>query len=194
MKAVTITIGLLALVMVAKAKEKTSESDSEGSETTGVMLNSVALKVPSKYLNKVYLAFKKIKNLYGKDFTKEIEKVYRYETGHFDSTQFKNGYSPGMVATKNVFPYGWSSLQTFAKDNGYLPSQFGTFTIYVAREGKNFTYVKFPSIESSVLFVAWFLKNIRNGVVKYWNSTDETEANEYQETLNLIIPRISNIL
>jgi len=192
MKAVTITIGLLALVMIAKAKKpNTTESESL---PTGVMLNSIALKVPSKYLNKVYLAFKKIKDIYGKEFTKEIEKVYRYETGHFNSTQFKNGYSPGMVATKNTFPFGWSSLETFARDNGYLPSQFGTFTIYVAREGKNFTYVKFPSLESSVLFVAWFLKNIRNGVVKYWNTTNEAKANEYQATLNQIIPRISNIL
>jgi hypothetical protein len=193
MKAVTITLGLLALVMVAKAKKPDTTNTESESLPTGVMLNSLALKVPSKYMNKVYLAFKKIKDIYGKEFTKEIEKVYRYETGHFDSTQFKNGYSPGMVAQNNTFPFGWTSLQTFAKENGLLPSQFGTFTIFVQREGRNFTYVKFPSIDSSVSFVAWFLKNIRNGVVKYWNTTNEAKANEYQATLNQIIPRISNL-
>ena len=40
------------------------------------------------------------------------------------------------------------------------------------------------------MFTAWFIKNVRNGVVKYWNSLDEAEANRYEEQLKLIKPRI----
>lgn len=190
MNMVTIGLGALALIM---AKKKAMANDSEESGIT-VNLNAQELNVPSQYVNKVYLALKKVADTYGKEYAKDIERVMRLETGHFKSSQFKNGYSGGMVASSNTFPYGWKSLQNFAYENGYLPSEFSTYTIFVEREGKNYTYVKFPSIQASILFTAWFIKNVRNGVAKYWNSLDEAEANRYREQLNLIKPRIVNTL
>jgi hypothetical protein len=187
---VTITLGVLTLLGIAKGKNS-AESSSTSSET--INLNAQALKVPSQYLNDVYQGLKRVKNLYGKEYAKKIEQVFRLETGHFTSSQFKNGYTGGMVAQKNSFPYGWSSLEKFAKEKGILPSQFSTYTIYVQRDGNFFMYVKFPNIEDSILFTAWFIKTIRNGRVGHWNSLDESTASNYENSLIGIIPRISNL-
>ena len=131
---VTITLGILTILGIAKGKKSSDSSSSSSSET--INLNSQALNVPSQYLNDVYQGLKRVKNIYGKDYAKKIEQVFRLETGHFKSSQFKNGFSGGMVASKNTFPYGWSSLEKFARENSILPSKFSTYTIYVERDGK----------------------------------------------------------
>ena len=62
-------------------------------------------------------AFKKIYNEFGREKTQRLEQLFRWETSHFRSGQFKGGFSPGMEPSPNtnrVFPFGWTSLKKFA--------------------------------------------------------------------------------
>jgi len=128
---------------------------------------------------------------YDKAFVADIERLFRLETAHFKSGQFKKGYSPGMVATGMIFPYGWSSLKTFASAMN-LPS--GLFPITPPFPPSGFKYVMFPDFLSSIAFVAWFIKNKRGGVVEQWNSLDPATASRYRAKLNEIKSRITNTL
>lgn len=128
--------------------------------------------------------FPKLAEQYGTEYTRNIEKLFRYETGHFKSRQFLAGYSPGMVATKNNFPFGWASLQEFVQANpkykdGYSLKSFDT-------DAGQKSYVGFPSLEASANFVAWFLKTKRGGNVGLWNSTDPGEASAYLANLQRV--------
>jgi len=135
--------------------------------------------------NDIRAAFEELSRNYGRDFANKIEKLYRLETGHFESDQFKEGNSPGMVARKTTYPFGWSSLDEFARANSIDGHKFGigsTFTV----KGKNYRYVTFPDFKTSLDFVAWFIRNKRGGVVQKWNSLDPTESAKYLNSLNSI--------
>lgn len=128
---------------------------------------------------------------YSRDYVADIERLFRLETAHFKSGQFQKGYSPGMVASGMVYPWGWSSLKTFASAMNLSPDQF-KITPPFAPSG--FKYVMFPDFIYSLAFVAWFIKNKRNGVVENWNSLDTAKANAYRAKLNQITPKIVNSL
>ena len=130
-------------------------------------------------------AFVNLKNNFGLEFAKKIEQLFRWETGHFTSDQFKEGFSPGMVATKTTYPFGWASLDEFNKQNSIDGRRYGIGRTFVVK-GKNFRYVKFPNFTTAVNFVSWFIRNKRGGVVQKWNSLDTTASNKYLSDLNTI--------
>ncbi len=144
-------------------------------------------------LEDVKNALAKVSQKYGTDFARKLEQLYRIETGHFTSGQWKKTLSPGMeiaggtTSTKNTFPFGWSSLQKFINANpNYIKENF-----YVARVNENTTnigktYVGFPDVETSFMFISWFIKNIRNGRFGYWKSLNESSALSYENALNTI--------
>ncbi len=51
---------------------------------------------------------------------KTIEKIYRWETGHFKSGQYVNCGSPGMEAFGEAPSYGWNS-DVYTKYPEYIP-------------------------------------------------------------------------
>lgn len=146
--------------------------------------------------SEIKAAFQKCAEKYGVDYARKVEQLYRKETAHFTSGQFKKTLSPGMEisggtsSTKTVFPFGWSSLSKFIASNpGYPKSQF-----YVARMNENGTgigktFVGFPTMESAVMFTAWFIKNIRGGRFGYWYSLNETSALSYESNMSKINPK-----
>ena len=149
------------------------------------MENTTSSPVIKPNPNDIKAAFTELKNNYGYDFAHKIEQLYRLETGHFESDQFKEGNSPGMVARKTTYPFGWSSLDEFARANSIDGHKFGigsTFTV----KGKKYRYVTFPDFRTSLAYVAWFIKNKRGGVVQKWNSLDPTESAKYLNSLNSI--------
>lgn len=135
--------------------------------------------------NDIAAAFAELKKNYGRDFANKIEKLYRLETGHFGSGQFLEGNSPGMVATKSTYPFGWRSLDEFALANSIDGHKFGIGRTFVV-DGKNFRYVTFPDFKTSADFVAWFIRNKRGGVPEKWNSLDPAAAARYKNKLNQI--------
>jgi hypothetical protein len=138
--------------------------------------------------NDLASAFLELKNKYGEAFAEKIEQLYRLETAHFKSGQFLEGNSPGMVATKTEYPFGWKSLDQYNKANSIDGRRYSLGRVFVVR-GKNYRYVKFPDFKTALNFVAWFIKNKRGGAVEKWNSLDATAAARYLNKLNQIKPR-----
>lgn len=141
-------------------------------------------------------AFQKCSAVYGAEYARNVERLFRKETAHFTSGQFKKTLSPGMEisggtnSTKTTFPFGWSSLEKFVNANPLILKS----TFYVSRMNENGTglgktFVGFPTIDSSVMFVAWFIKNVRGGRFGKWYSTNESSALAYETGLSLIKAR-----
>ncbi|NMD01070.1 MAG: hypothetical protein GYA62_15310 [Bacteroidales bacterium] len=102
--------------------------------------------------------FNKIKNKYGLELAKQVEKIARIETAHFKSGGYKNTYGFGALAFKNSFPYGWSESR--------VKNVSGIW-----KAPNNYTYLVFNSPESGLIFLADYLKagNLKDRVQK-WGS------------------------
>jgi len=135
--------------------------------------------------NDLASVFQGLKNNFGPEFAKKIEQVFRYETRHFTSGQFLEGNSPGMVATKTEYPFGWPSLDEYNRANSIDGRKYGIGKVFIVN-GKNFRYVKFPDFKTSANFVAWFIRNKRGGIPEKWHSLNEAKAAEYKNTLDQI--------
>lgn len=146
--------------------------------------------------SEIKAAFEKASEKYGVEFARKLEQLFRKETAHFKSKQFKVSLSPGMEisggtnSTKTTFPFGWSSLKKFIDANPKYNGQF-----YVARFNENGTgipktFVGFPTIESSVMFTAYMIHTVRGGRFGYWRTTqDEALALSYESQMQTIKPR-----
>jgi len=135
--------------------------------------------------NDLASVFQGLKNNFGPEFAKRIEQLFRYETGHFESGQFLEGNSPGMVATKSTYPFGWPSLDEFNRANSIDGRRYAIGRVFIVN-GKNFRYVKFPDFKTSANFVAWFIRNKRGGIPEKWHSLNAAKAAEYRNTLDKI--------
>jgi len=80
-------------------------------------LNPTPAGVPSKEdlqsEAKLKGVFDLISRTYGKPIAQNVERIFRWETGHFKSGQYLASGSAGMTTNKTEFPYGWKSLQPF---------------------------------------------------------------------------------
>lgn len=85
---------------------------------------------------------------WGKDNAALAERIYELETGHYKSEQFKNGYSAGMVAFSNTYPYGWDTLKDFWDKHPYL-KPVGLWNTTV--NGKAYSYLKFPTFRAALM-------------------------------------------
>jgi hypothetical protein len=140
-------------------------------------------------------ALRIINTKYGKDMASKIEKMYRCETSHFTSGQYKHCGTPGMEAVKGTLApyYGWGSMKKFQEQ---FP-EYVTVGTWSAMEGKGLseqggnaqdkinpkTFVKMNSVLGAMEFVVYTLNN-RGGNVGSWYSFDETAQNKYSDSLN----------
>lgn len=138
--------------------------------------------VSDKQLQK---AFDKVRQEFGVDIARQTEQLYRKETRHFDSGQFKKTLTPGMEAVKGErgkkFPFGWGSLKTFL--NKY-PKYNGDFYLVPMVEngtGKTKVFVGFPTLEGAIMFVAYTIK--KRGHAGLWRSFDKKIADRYLSSL-----------
>lgn len=148
-------------------------------------------------------ALKLVSDKYKRPLAIVIERIFRNETGHFKSGNFKITLSPGMeVSGKSIAPYGWTSLAGYWKDNiKHAPS--GTYTqkensSAMGKSLGNKTFIVFSNIEASIMSVA-FLINLRGGDGGRWFSNNDSSEGEivrkkYNDVLNGIIPRFCNTL
>lgn len=169
---VYIVIGVILLAYFLYYKSKTE-------------MSTITPHVTKPNPNDIAAAFAELKRNYGRDFANKIEKLYRLETGHFESGQFLDGNSPGMVARKTTYPFGWSSLDEFNKSHGIDGHVNGIGKTFVV-DGKNFRYVTFPDFKTALNFVSWFIRTKRGGIVEKWNSLDPDAAARYLDKLNHI--------
>lgn len=136
-------------------------------------------------------AFEDIAEKYGRDFARQIERLFRLETAHFKSRQFKKSYSPGMEPTSEKFPFGWSSLRDFWEKN----PQFRPDGIIQENENPGATgtgkglkkFISFPTFDAAVNSVAYLLN--KRGNIATWYSLKEDMQQLYLKTLSTIKAR-----
>lgn len=137
------------------------------------------------------LALKEVLNKYGRSIAEHVEAIYRLETNHFKSGQFKGTFSPGMEKFADTYPYGWNTIHkvVWSKHPEYRPIGFKPFT--EGKTGIKKYFLVFPSIRSAVMTLAGFLEYYDNNPGR-WFSTDPVKQANYNRTINLIKPVFTN--
>ena len=150
-------------------------------------------------MNDLTTAFQLIINLYGLDFAKLLECLFRNETAHFSSGQWKNCFAPGMEMVKGTSKpcYGWYSLDVFWQENpNYAPigiwSAVDNNSALSESTGEQ-GFLQFASPEAGIMSVGKLI-SLRGGNFGSWFSTDSTAQAKYVAVLNTIIPRICDSL
>jgi hypothetical protein len=141
------------------------------------MIKNGAMDIPT--------TVKKALKFFSSDIVKNAERIYRLETNHFKSGQFKGTYSPGMEKVSNTYPYGWSSLyNSIWKTNPeYKPIGLKTFT--ENQTGISKTFLKFPTFEAGFFTLCAFLKIFNNNPGR-WFSLDKTQQEKYNKSISSI--------
>lgn len=166
----------------SKAMDTTENTNATGSAPTPAELRA---------------ALKFILDRYGRETAKKVEQLYRWETRHFESRQYKKTFSPGMEPspqTNTVFPFGWTSLKIYAQQNNIPASAFylaGPFT--EGGTGRQKKFVGFPNVKTAMDFLV-FMINRRGGNWGKWFSLDASAAANYVRNLNAVRPVIVNSL
>ncbi len=139
-------------------------------------------------------------NYAGVDIAKQVEQIFRTETGNFTSSQFTECGSPGMQAVKNpdgsfhAAPYyGWGPNSFWLTHLEYTPlgldSMFenaglsndgGIQQDTTSKQG----FIVMPSVEAAMVFCAWVVK--QRGRPGGWYSTDAGLQEKYELTLSSI--------
>ncbi|WP_336689650.1 MULTISPECIES: hypothetical protein [unclassified Chryseobacterium] len=140
-------------------------------------------------------ALKIIYDKYGKDMAIVIERMYRDETGHFTSGQYKACGTGGMEVHGNAPNYGW--------DDSFFEAhpEYKAMGVWSAFENKGMSgkggnkqvtdrkkeFVILPSVLAGMEYKAFYIQK-HNGNWARWHST-ESEAQEtyrkYLEGINL---------
>ena len=134
----------------------------------------------------VQAAIKRIGILYGKEMAIKVESLFRNETKHFTSGNFLKCFCPGMEATIESFPYGWSSLSNFWKMHpeyapiGIYKQVENTSGLLKSRGERKF--IQFPNLDASMITVAERLK-AKGGDTGAWFSNDPSKQKLYREYL-----------
>lgn len=120
-----------------------------------------------------------VRNTYGTDMAKNVERIFRLETRNFTSGHYNRTGSPGMVAQASGWPYGWSSLRAFA--DKFPAYNLGPSTMPTVRMvenvqedgsgGESVRFIVFPDVVPALHFLAYFLKEKGQGPGR-WFSTD----------------------
>lgn len=114
--------------------------------------------------------FQLVAQKYGVEYAQNLERMFRKETAHFKSGQWLGTGTPGMEAVKGTteFPWGWTSLKQFAENNGLDASDFFIKSYTDNHDGRKPNFIGFKQTKHTVGFVAWFIKEKRNGDIVSW--------------------------
>lgn len=147
------------------------------------ILTGTAYKLTEEKIKK---AFEEASDKYGADIARTAERIYRKETAHFTSIQFLKGFSPGMEAHGDSFPWGWTSMADFwRKNNKYMP--VGMYSMAENdglhdQGGKVKRFLKFPSVKAAVFSLCVFLEKYNNNGGR-WYSTNYLRQRDYNNSL-----------
>lgn len=129
-------------------------------------------------------AIKDIAEKYGIEIARNVERIYRLETNHFQSEQYKNTASAGMVKQGINLPYGFTSLSEFWFYNqNYKPVE-NKFWTWENADNISFTYIGFDNF-GGFYSLAEYLKKYDNNAGR-WNSINLDQQLNYVEALSNI--------
>lgn len=142
-------------------------------------------------------ALKKVALHYGKDMAIKVEALFRNETKHFKSGNFLKCFSPGMEATVDFMPYGWSSLAPYWKEHSeYAPigihKQVENDSAMMKSRGER-RFIMFPNLEAAMMTVAKRL-DLKGGDTGSWASNNPDSQKKYREYLLKIKTHLANSL
>ena len=150
------------------------------------MLSLIAFLILRKTLKERFADnLRIIKNKFGNDIAKNLERLYRLETNHFKSGQFRHTYSPGMESFGTKYPFGWKTIASIFWNSTTLARPVGFYSGTEGKTGKTKTFLKFPSLLAAMLTVATFLKHYDNNPGR-WYSTNLESQQRYNNSINKI--------
>lgn len=147
-------------------------------------------------------ALRIIFNKYGYDMAVVIERMYRDETGHFKSLQYKNCGTGGMEAFGHPPYYGWDK-SFFEKNPSYKP--VGTWSAFenkgksgsggnVQVTDRKKSFIKFPSVLAAMEYKAFYIKKHNGNWARWHNASDANVQEVYRGYISKIKPKISDLL
>ncbi|MCW3078364.1 MAG: bacterial domain protein [Bacteroidetes bacterium] len=110
-----------------------------------------------------------VKDKYGIEMAQTVEKIFRLETGHFSSQQYRQTGTPGLVEGKWPNPVPKYPTVSFNTNRGRL------------------NYVVWNPLECA-MFLAEYIKKYSGNYAR-WNSTDKTAQAEYRKRVESIKPK-----
>ncbi len=143
-----------------------------------LVIISIAIYLSKKHFNKMEVknftlddakkAITAVKNKYGVDMARIVEKLFRFETKHFTSGQYKQTGSAGMVEGH------WSDVP---KDSVSAP-----LLIHNTYGEPDLKYIVWNSPTDFAIFLANYIKKY-NGNFARWNSTDPIKQKIYSDSV-----------
>ncbi|CAH0266509.1 M23 family metallopeptidase [Chryseobacterium sp. Bi04] len=134
----------------------------------------------------------------GKDLVAIVEKMYRLETDHFKSKQYKNCGTGGMEVFGPAPYYGWDSalfteqpIGTWSSFEGAGLSGTGG-NAQVTDKKKEF--VKLPSVIAGMEYKIKYIIKYNGDYARWFNKTDQTARTTYINTLKNIKARFVDAL
>ncbi|QYS85573.1 hypothetical protein JJC03_10155 [Flavobacterium oreochromis] len=147
---------------------------------------------PKDAENALFLIYK----YFGGDISNIIEKIFRSETDHFKSPQYKLAGTGGMEAFGSAPYYGWSET-FFNKYSKFKP--LGITSLYegegISKQGGNAQikdrpkdFVVMPSVLAAMLYLVDYIIR-HDGNWARWHSTKKENQESYRESMKGVIPR-----
>lgn len=127
-------------------------------------------------------ALKAVRDKYGVEIARNVERIYRLESGGLSNLLLQRTNAPGMQAVKTSWPFGWSKRGTNAgmfapvvrmRENNPQTGQ---------PQGNTIPFVAFKRIGDAVEYVAHFLSDYDNNAGR-WKSTDAAQQLRYRNAL-----------
>jgi hypothetical protein len=130
-------------------------------------------------------ALKQASQTFPKEIIENIERIYRKETGHFKSNQFKKTYSPGMEKFSDKYPYGWNSLDNALWKNYPELKPVGFYPFTENGTGKTKYFIKFPTMYAAIMTVGTFLTLHNNKMGRWYSLKPESQAKYTAEAMKI---------
>lgn len=131
-------------------------------------------------------AFQKVAQQRGADFARQLERLFRWETGHFESGQYMKTLSPGMTTDHpEREDLGWSSLPDFLRKYPQYNGKYYTVFFPSTSAGPKY-YIGFPTPEAAIMFVAYNIAEKKGGNFGAWNSLSPAAQQDYINDLATI--------
>ena len=185
MNPILIISGIAALLLLNKKKATAAGNGTGTNGTTGAP--DAPNVNPPDVAAALRLGLQGVKANYGTDVARNVERIFRLETGNFSSGLFKKTNAAGMKAFKPSYPFGWKARGTSPQD--YAP----VVTMAENAGGAPVQWVVFRQLPTALLYLGGFLAdNANNG--GRWNSTDPAMQAAYVAKLNNMSTSITDSL
>jgi hypothetical protein len=121
-------------------------------------------------------ALRSVVEMWGADVARNVERIYRLETGNFTSELFRITNAAGQKAFEVDFPFGWPARGTSETDY-FIPVRMKE------NSGQGpFRWVTYRKLPTAIMYLARFLKDHGNNAGR-WNSTNPEQQASYRAKL-----------